>query len=38
MQTKSTEEIPREIYIPPEKMQNIVDGLKLIWYINIMEH
>ena len=30
MQTKTTDEIPREIYITPEKIQNIVDGLKLI--------
>ena len=30
MQTKTTDEIAREIYIPPEKIQKIVDGLKLI--------
>ena len=30
MQTENIDEIPREIYTPPEKRQKIIDELRLI--------
>ena len=38
MQIRNTTKIPKEIRIPPEKKQQIIDGLRLKYYITRMEY
>ena len=36
--TKNSSEIPKQIYLPPEKRQRIVYGFRLIQYINRIDY
>ena len=38
MQIRNTTKIPKEIRIPPEKKQQIIDELRLKYYITRMEY
>ena len=38
MQIRNTTKIPKEIRIQPEKKQQIIDGLRLKYYITRMEY